>query len=179
MATGLEIAKLETGRISVIGVEKEVILKETARTVPGSSADMDGVTHDLQLDLALAGAGAEVIAQAAVTADRDLLQREIEALSETRGQGALGTGALSQRGGVHLHPNQGSAAQRLKTAGLKKESVLMFIKENSQSTAKAPGRRAEALLVLKGIALWRGGTEALLMLMGEVAARVRGMRGVL
>lgn len=31
------------------------------------AVDMDGVTHDLQLDLAMAGAGAEVIAQVAVT----------------------------------------------------------------------------------------------------------------
>lgn len=34
MAIGLEIAKLETGKISVIAVGKEVTLKGTARTVP-------------------------------------------------------------------------------------------------------------------------------------------------
>lgn len=37
MVTGLEIARLATGKISVIAVEKEVTLKETARTVLRSS----------------------------------------------------------------------------------------------------------------------------------------------
>lgn len=34
MAIGLEIARLETGKINVIAVGKEVTLKETARTAP-------------------------------------------------------------------------------------------------------------------------------------------------
>lgn len=34
MANGLEIANMETGRVSCISVEKEVISEETARIVP-------------------------------------------------------------------------------------------------------------------------------------------------
>lgn len=37
MVTGLEIVRLATGKISVIAVETEVTLKETARTVLRSS----------------------------------------------------------------------------------------------------------------------------------------------
>lgn len=33
MATGLEIARLETGRTNVIAVEREVTLKDNAKTV--------------------------------------------------------------------------------------------------------------------------------------------------
>lgn len=109
-------------------------------------------------------------------ADQDLLQREIVALRQIRGQGALAleTVVLSQ----------GSTAQHLKRAGLKKAAPI-FIKEKSQSTARAPGRREEAPLVLKGIALWQEDTEvevhvaALLILMGEVGVRVQRRRGVM
>ena len=107
---------------------------------------------------------------------RDLLQQEIVALSQIRGQGAVAlvdTGVVLSQGRVlllHLHLNQGSVAQSPKRAGLKK-AVLMFIKEKSQSTARAPGRRAEAPLVLKGIALWQEDIE--------VRVRVQRRRGVL
>lgn len=40
--TGLEIAKLETGRTNVIAVVKEAILKEIARTVRNTTGDEAG-----------------------------------------------------------------------------------------------------------------------------------------
>ena len=113
---------------------------------------------------------------------RDLLQQEIVALSQIRGQGAVAlvdTGVVLSQGRVlllHLHLNQGSVAQSPKRAGLKK-AVLMFIKEKSQSTARAPGRRAEAPLVLKGIALWQEDIEVRVRV--RVRVRVQRRRGVL
>lgn len=82
MATGPEIARLETGRISVIAVGKEAILKGTARIVLRSTKV--GATHDHLSDhilLAVAGTGVQVSAEVVATAGRGPLPEGEKLLS--------------------------------------------------------------------------------------------------
>jgi len=69
-AIGLEIAKQETGKISATAVEKEAILKETARTVL-KVLDLGAVIHGRLLLVVVRGA--IVTAEALPIVDQDLL----------------------------------------------------------------------------------------------------------
>lgn len=136
MVTGLETAKLGTGRTNVIAVVKEVISKETAKIVPRMS-DVDGVIHDPH-PLAAVGAEVGATAEAVVTVGPGLLHPEgMGAVLNvmTGDQGVLDTAGARSQGGAHLRLRLESAACHLMVAGARKIAGALHLKNVGKLSA--------------------------------------------